>query len=124
MINICNNLVPKAVEYGAGLLKNFFKAVTSNNEKKHISIDYYLMQNYPNPFNPSTAIKFSLPKATHVTLSIYNTLGQEVSNLVSKDMNAGVYTAEWNASSFASGVYFYRIQAGSFVETKKMVLLK
>jgi len=86
------------------------------------SID--LLQNFPNPFNPSTAINYSLPKAMHVTLSIYNTMGQEVSKLISKDMSAGVYTTEWNASGFASGVYYYRIVAGNFVQTKKLLLLK
>jgi hypothetical protein len=85
---------------------------------------YFLEQNYPNPFNPSTAIKFSIPKTTHVTLNIYNSLGQEVANLISKDMNPGNYTTEWNASRFASGVYYYRMVAGDFVQTKKLILLK
>ncbi len=85
---------------------------------------FSLQQNYPNPFNPSTTIQFSLPKATYVTLNIYNTLGQEVAQLLSQQMSAGTYTAEWNALGFASGVYYYRIEAGSFVETKKLVLLR
>jgi hypothetical protein len=86
--------------------------------------DYTLLQNYPNPFNPSTTIKYSLPKATHVSLSIYNSKGQEVSKLISQDMNAGVHSTEWNATGFASGVYYYRIVTGEFVETKKLLLLK
>jgi hypothetical protein len=85
---------------------------------------YTLSQNYPNPFNPSTTIIFSLPKATYVTLNIYTTLGQEVVQLVSGNMNPGVYSREWNASSFASGIYYYRLEAGGFVETKKIVLLR
>jgi len=86
--------------------------------------EYSIEQNYPNPFNPSTTIKFSLPKTTHVTLSIYNSIGQEAAKLISKDMNAGVYTTEWNATSFTSGVYYYRIVAGNFAEAKKLLLLK
>jgi hypothetical protein len=85
---------------------------------------FALQQNYPNPFNPTTTIKFSLPKAVHVSLRIYNTLGQEVAQLVSKDLIAGTYISEWNASGFASGVYYYRLQAGNFVETKKLTLIK
>jgi hypothetical protein len=95
-----------------------------SNNPATVLAGYSLLQNYPNPFNPSTTIKFSLSKTMHVTLSIYNSMGQEVSKLISKDMNSGVYTTEWNASGFASGIYFYRIQTGSFVETKKMILLK
>ena len=88
-------------------------------QRNEIPTAYTLNQNFPNPFNPSTTIKYSLPKASHVSLSIYNSMGQEVSKLISKDMGTGVYTAEWNASGFASGVYYYRI-----VETKKLLLLK
>ena len=95
-----------------------------SNNPATVLAGYSLLQNYPNPFNPSTTIKFSLSKTMHVTLSIYNSMGQEVSKLISKDMNSGVYTTEWNASGFASGIYFYRIQTGSFVEIKKMILLK
>ena len=86
--------------------------------------EYSLLQNYPNPFNPGTTIKYSLPNNTHVKLCIYNSLGQEIAVLISQDMNAGVYTSVWNASKFASGVYFYRIIAGNFVQTKKLILLK
>jgi hypothetical protein len=85
---------------------------------------FMLAQNYPNPFNPSTTMQFSLPKATYVTLNIYNSLGQEVALLVSENLNAGTYTKEWNASGFASGIYYYRLQAGTFTETKKLILLR
>jgi hypothetical protein len=94
------------------------------NEINPFHKDYFLEQNYPNPFNPCTSIKFSLPKASHVKLSIYNSLGQEVSNLISQDMIAGIHSIDWNASSFASGVYYYRIVAGNFIDTKKLLLLK
>ena len=85
---------------------------------------YSLSQNYPNPFNPSTTIKFSLPHSGKVTLKIYNILGQVVETLVSERLTAGVYKYEWNASNLSSSVYFYRLETGKFVETKKMLLLK
>ncbi len=85
---------------------------------------FQLLQNYPNPFNPSTTIRFSLPKASDVNLSIYNILGERITVLVSEHMNAGPHLVEWNASGFASGVYFYRLEAGSFNKTKKLILIK
>ena len=85
---------------------------------------YELSQNYPNPFNPTTTIKFSLPKASYVSLKIYNNVGQEVALLLSQYLSAGFYITELKAEAFPSGVYFYRLQAGSFMETKKLVLLK
>ncbi|MBX2989812.1 MAG: T9SS type A sorting domain-containing protein [Bacteroidetes bacterium] len=85
---------------------------------------YVLSQNYPNPFNPSTTIKFSIPVKERVTLQIYNTLGQLVSTLHDGELNAGSFEATWNASGAASGVYFYRLQAGNFSQTKSLVLLK
>jgi len=86
---------------------------------------YGLNQNYPNPFNPTTNISFSLPEQSNVRLTIIDLLGREVATLVNNEQrSAGNYTVTWNASSFASGVYFYRLQAGNFVQTKKLVLLK
>ena len=81
-------------------------------------------QNYPNPFNPSTTIRFSLPHMTRLSLKVYNTLGQEVATLAEGEFAAGTYSVQWNAVGFASGVYFYRLQAASMAETKKLVLLK
>jgi hypothetical protein len=86
--------------------------------------DYALLQNYPNPFNPVTVINYQLPKTSNVKLSIYNALGQEVSTLVNELQNAGDYKVEWNASAYPSGVYFYHLEAGSFVSNKKMMLIK
>ena len=93
-------------------------------EKDKIPIDYTLMQNYPNPFNPVTIISYSLPAKSQVELVIYNTLGEEVKQLVNGEKEAGSYSVKLNAIGLPSGVYFYRIQAGSFVETKKMILMK
>jgi hypothetical protein len=85
--------------------------------------EFYLGQNYPNPFNPSTIISYSLPKTAFVSLRIFNTLGQEVAILANEQKEAGYYQATWTAN-VPSGIYFYRLQAGEYVETKKMILLK
>ena len=84
---------------------------------------YALEQNYPNPFNPSTTIRYELPREAVVSLKIFNTLGQLVATLVDEKENAGYHQAQWNAN-VASDIYFYRLQVGKFVETKKMILLK
>jgi hypothetical protein len=89
-----------------------------------IPADYKLFQSYPNPFNPWTTIRFQLPKKSLVHLSIYNMLGAEVDMLVSEILEAGFYKADWDASGFPSGVYFYRIKTGDFTDSKKMVLMK
>jgi hypothetical protein len=85
---------------------------------------YSLSNNYPNPFNPSTKIKYSVPQSSNVAIKVFDILGREVYKLVNDEKPAGYYEIEFNASSLTSGIYFYRLQAGSFVETKKMVLLK
>jgi len=100
---------------------------------------YSLSNNFPNPFNPTTNIKYQIPEISFVTLKIYDVLGNEIANLVSEEKRIGNYEIEFNASKLPSGVYFYRLQAGSpsaglpagrhgsgqsFVETKKMVLMK
>lgn len=85
---------------------------------------YALGQNYPNPFNPETAINFSIPAAGHVSVTIHNSLGQEVATLVDAELEPGVYSASFNGRDFASGTYFYTLRAGSFTETRKMLLLK
>lgn len=85
---------------------------------------YNLFQNYPNPFNPSTKISWQSPVSSHQTLKIYDVLGNEVAKLVDEYRSAGKYEVEFNASDLSSGIYFYKLQLGSFVETKKMILLK
>ncbi len=86
--------------------------------------EFALLQNFPNPFNPATTISFALPEASDVELIIYNIAGQEVTRLINGHFEAGVHSIEWDASAKASGIYFYRLRAGDFVESKKMVLLK
>jgi hypothetical protein len=92
----------------------------SNEISEHFSIS----QNYPNPFNPVTNIEFTVPKSSFVKLVIYNSLGIEVETLVNYELNHGTYKADWDASEYPSGVYFYKISAGSFSETKRMILVK
>jgi len=87
-------------------------------------LQFELAQNYPNPFNPSTTIKFSIPQSSNVTLKIFNTLGQEVTSLINQNMESGVHTINFDASQLNSGIYFYRLDAGSYSEVKKMTLLK
>ncbi len=85
---------------------------------------YALGQNYPNPFNPVTTIKFDLPKTSNVKMTIFNTLGQVVSVVLNETKAAGFYEVKYDASKLSSGTYFYRIEAGSFIETKKMMIIK
>jgi hypothetical protein len=82
------------------------------------------MQNYPNPFNPSTSIQYSIKERSSVELVMYDVLGREVEVLVKEQQDAGYYKVHFNAGSLSSEVYFYRLKAGNFVETKKMLLLK
>lgn len=93
-------------------------------EMSNYPLLYSLYQNYPNPFNPSTIIKYSLKNDGKVSLKIFNSLGEEVRTLVNEIKSAGIYEAEFNASNLPSGVYIYSIQSGSFVSSKKMILLK
>ncbi len=85
---------------------------------------FALMQNYPNPFNPTTIINYELPITNYVSLRVYDVLGKEVVTLVNEKQNAGRYEVDWDATNYPSGVYFYKIAAGDFVETKKMILIK
>jgi len=111
--------------YIPGLITRLHSAkVTSVEEELSIPDEITLSQNYPNPFNPSTTIKFSLPSSGYASLKIYNTLGEQVAVLLDKELNTGSFEVEWNAIGLPSGVYFYRLQAGKFVETKKMTLMK
>ena len=89
-----------------------------------IPTEYNLNQNFPNPFNPTTTISYSIPKEGLVTIKIYNAIGEEVVTVVNEIKQVGNYEIQFNAAALPSGIYFYRIQAGSFVETKKMILLK
>ncbi|UCE18793.1 MAG: right-handed parallel beta-helix repeat-containing protein [Gemmatimonadota bacterium] len=89
-----------------------------------IPTEFYLSQNYPNPFNPVTTIEYALPEAAQVRIKVYNIIGQVVKVLINSSQPAGFHSIQWNTSGLASGVYFYRLEAGQFVATKKMLLLK
>ena len=101
-----------------------FDVAIKENKTLEIPDHFLLSQNYPNPFNPSTTIKYALPQASHVSLSVFNILGQRVASLVDGRQEAGYHEVNFNASSLTSGVYFYRLQAGNFVQTKKLILMK
>lgn len=97
----------------------------ANEDLAGIPTKYGLEQNYPNPFNPSTSISFSLPENAKVTLAVYDLLGRKVATLLdNKDLNAAVHSVQFDASSLASGMYFYRIEAGTFTSIKRMMLIK
>ena len=85
---------------------------------------YVLASNYPNPFNPSTEIRFALPEASAVSLVIYDVMGREVERLLDKTLEAGYHEVRWDATGLPSGVYLYRIEAGSFTQTRRMALIK
>ncbi|MAT56659.1 MAG: hypothetical protein CMF23_01650 [Ignavibacteriae bacterium] len=95
------------------------KEITQNLPSK-----FMLEQNYPNPFNPTTSIEYSVPSSEYVSLKVYDVLGNEVASLVNENKNAGSYRIDFNASTLSSGVYFYKITAGNYTETKKMMLIK
>jgi hypothetical protein len=107
-------------------------AAWTDADETPMPIEYALAQNYPNPFNPSTAIRYQLPAVSFVTLKVYDNLGREVATLLNEVKQPGYYTVQWDASGVASGVYYYRLQtrptevgqARSFVETRKMAIVK
>ncbi len=98
--------------------------VSVSTKDKRVPTSFVLSQNYPNPFNPITTISFELPSRLPVSLKVFDLLGKEVSSIVSGELEGGSYTRQWNAADIPSGVYFYRLQAGDFSDTKKLTLLK
>lgn len=108
---------------GAKIYKRTFP-IGIQNISSEVPDEFKLTQNYPNPFNPSTNIEFAIPKAAFVSLVVYDLLGREIETLVSKELNAGTYRADWNATKYTSGVYFYKLITEGFSETKKMILAK
>ena len=98
--------------------------ITGINNYLDIPKIFSLHQNYPNPFNPNTMINFAIPKSSHVYLKVYDLLGQEKATLVNKELSAGYHNVSFDGSTLPSGIYFYRIQAGDFIQTKKMILMK
>ena len=109
---------------GAGRINAETCIMTGIDSQQTIPTRFSLMQNYPNPFNTSTVIRYKLPKPTNITLDIYDILGRKVETLKDEYQPAGYHQAIWQADGFSSGVYFYKLTAGEYVKSKKMVLLK
>ena len=108
----------------AYLYSGFASPIGIERERAGLPAEFALSQNYPNPFNPTTTINYALPLSSEVLLVIYNLRGEEVDRLFNGQQAAGYHTVAWDASHVASGIYFYRLQAGDYIETRKMVLLK
>jgi hypothetical protein len=106
-----------------GIYYNRLKQIDNNRLCKY-SKEYSLQQNYPNPLNPTRIINYSIAKESHIHITIYNDIGSKVALIVDENKPAGNYSFQFNESTLPSGVYFYRLQAGSFTETRKMILLK
>jgi photosystem II stability/assembly factor-like uncharacterized protein len=125
-LSFINKTMGWVVGWHGEILKTTNNGATfiKGNEVEEIISNYSLSHNFPNPFNPSTTISYSLPTTSMVQLKILDILGQEIATLVNEEKTPGNYSVEWNATQLASGVYFYRIQAGNFVQTKKMILMK
>jgi hypothetical protein len=98
--------------------------LTGVNKEEMLPTEYALRQNYPNPFNPSTTISFGLPSRSFVSLKVFDVMGRDVATLTFDVLNAGTYSRQWNAGAMPGGVYFYRLQAGAFTETRSLILLK
>jgi len=95
-----------------------------NNTNEFSPTEFKLLQNYPNPFNPSTKISWQSPVGSWQTLKIYDVLAKEVATLVNEELPAGEYEVEFNSNGLTSGIYFYQLKTGNFIETKKMILIK
>ncbi len=117
-LNNSSLAIPTVIDFPVGI----------NNESNDLPIKFSLSQNFPNPFNPATSIEFRIADFGFVSLKVYDVLGNEIATLVNEEKPAGDYEVEFNTSSIkhltSSGIYFYQLRAGAFVETKKMVLLK
>ncbi|MEK9136232.1 MAG: YCF48-related protein, partial [Bacteroidota bacterium] len=110
--------------WGGGVFRSTERVVSVPDHTGTLPSFPLLLQNYPNPFNPSTTIQFSLAKSGHVSLKVFNVLGEEVAVLIDEELMAGNHTVSWDASKVASGMYFYRMNAGDYVETRKLLLIK
>jgi len=100
------------------------KSVDVKSEEMVIPNEFVMNQNYPNPFNPTTRITYQIPELSFVTLKVFDVLGNEIKTLVNEEKPVGYYEIKFDASSLASGIYIYQLHAGSFIETKKMILLR
>jgi hypothetical protein len=135
--SISTNLVANGPVHAFAISNGFLFAGTNNGVWRlplsvntidpgwvHSPETFSLTQNFPNPFNPATTIRYSMPNRSQVLLTVYNTVGQKVATLVQEQQEAGSYEVKFDGSALASGVYFYRLQAGSFMQTRKLLLLR
>ena len=122
VICVDTHSVPAHLQHGDQL--GFCVDSKSSTQVEENPGQYKLHINYPNPFNPETSIKFEIPFNSKVSLKIYDITGRKVVTLVDKELDAGFYDVKWNASNYPSGVYFYKLTAGEFTETRKMILIK
>jgi len=122
VFNTTSNSVWAVGDQGVILYNSTISTLINQNDK--LLNNYILSQNYPNPFNPTTTINYSLPEASRVNLAVYNNLGQVVETVVDEVQPIGTYQVIWNAAKFPSGMYFYRLNANNFAQTKKMLLIK
>lgn len=118
------NSFNKGSGFSVRCLKDESGTSVGGDNEKVFPTEYSLSQNYPNPFNPTTTINYSVPKESFVTIKIYDVVGKEVTTIVNGNKSVGNYSIEFDASKLVSEIYFYRIQAGNFTDTKKLILIK
>ena len=122
IIGKCENTIHQSQ---AGFWQMYNQDILLNAEDENfLPIEYKLEQNYPNPFNPLTIIRYSIPERTNVLIKVYDILGSEVITLLNQELDAGWYNLEFNAVEYSSGIYICRMQAGKYISTKKMLMIK
>ena len=104
--------------------EEYGEPVSVEDDLTNLPLDLSLSQNYPNPFNPTTKITYTIPQSSFVMLKVYDVLGNEIATLINEEKPAGIYEVEFDGSDLTSGIYFYKLRASNFIETKKMVMLK
>jgi hypothetical protein len=114
--------------YAGSASGNIYKSIQTvsgfSESTSELPQSFYLYQNYPNPFNPSTSIRFSVPQRTHVQLKVFDVIGCEIVTLVNDELEAGNYDITFSAGGISSGVYIYQLKAGTYLESKKMMLIR
>ena len=132
MVNYIDTLFPGYFNFRAEITQDVWPfwtdsihlIVTGVEEEELQPLTFKLEQNYPNPFNPSTKIKYSVSQSSNVVIKVFDILGNEVETLLNEEKPAGTYEITWHAENLPTGVYFYQLKAGDFINTKKMLLLK